>query len=114
MRHAAPEISLNSFELSMLPQLVRMIVQRSCVCPIYRGRNVPWAEGRWELTNSFRKILCVPLFFGRGCITPARRHRSADVIAEDDQDVRLAPGWRRLLLRLPDLNAITRYDRRCG
>ena len=27
MRHAAPEISLISFELSMLPQLVRMIVQ---------------------------------------------------------------------------------------
>jgi hypothetical protein len=27
VRHAAPEISLISFELSMLPQLVRMIVQ---------------------------------------------------------------------------------------
>jgi hypothetical protein len=27
VRHAAPEISLISFELSMLPQLVRVIVQ---------------------------------------------------------------------------------------
>jgi hypothetical protein len=65
VRQAAPEISLISFELSMLPQLVRMIVQPETLLRLphltYRRRNVPWAEGRWEtLTNSFRKILYVP------------------------------------------------------
>ena len=41
--------------------------------------------------------------------------RLADVVAEDDKDVRLLAGWRgRLLLSLRHLGGITCCNRRCG
>ena len=80
MRHAAPEISLISFELSMLPQLVRMIVQPETLLCLPHLSTPKRALGGRPVGNAREFIpensICAPLtltnsFVGRITSPPA-------------------------------------------